>query len=153
MIDLKDLRENPEKYRRGAELKNIPINIAAVLDLDGQRLRAQQDFDRLRAEQNEASKSISKLAGEEKAAAIAAMGQLKGKVEEAKGRQDEFARKLDELLVQIPQPPDEDVPVGKDAGDNVVVRTWGEPRRFEFGVKSHIELGKKLGLLDFEAGV
>ncbi len=57
------------------------------------------------------------------------------------------------LLLQVPQPPDSDVPVGKDAGDNVVAYKWGEPRKFEFKPKSHIELGEKLGLLDFARGV
>ncbi|HTW93663.1 MAG TPA: hypothetical protein VMD30_02640, partial [Tepidisphaeraceae bacterium] len=78
MIDLKDLREHPEKYRRGAELKNVSVNIAAVLDLDAQRIRAQQEFDRLRSEQNEASRGIGKIKDPgERQAAIAAMGDLK----------------------------------------------------------------------------
>jgi seryl-tRNA synthetase len=154
MIDLKDLRENPEKYRRGAELKNVPVNIAAVLDLDGQRLRAQQEYDKLRAEQNESSKSIGKLKDpQEKKNAIAAMGELKARVEQAKRLEDEIDQKLAGLLLQIPQPPDDDVPAGKDAADNVVLYTWGEPRRFEFAPKSHMEIGAKLGLFDFEAGV
>ena len=154
MIDLKDLRENPDKYRRGAELKNVTVNIAAVLDLDAQRSRAQQEYDKLRAEQNDASKSIGQIKDPaEKKAAIAAMGELKGRVEQAKAPQEEIQQKLDALLLQIPQPPDDDVPVGKDAADNKVLYTWGEPRRFEFKAKSHIELGAKLDLFDFEAGV
>jgi seryl-tRNA synthetase len=154
MIDLKDLRDNPEKYRRGAELKNVAVNIAAVLDLDARRSRAQQEYDKLRAEQNESSKSIGKIKdAEERKTAIAAMGDLKARVEAAKKSQDEIQQQLDVLLLQIPQPPDDDVPVGKDAADNKVLYTWGEPRRFEFKPKSHIELGEKLGLLDFEAGV
>jgi seryl-tRNA synthetase len=154
MIDLKDLRENPEKYRRGAELKNVTVNIAAVLDLDAQRARAQQEFDRLKAEQNQASKAIGTIKDPEaRKVAIAAASEMKAQVELAKKQQDEIQPKLDELLLQIPQPPDDDVPVGKDAASNVVLHTWGEPRRFEFVPKSHIELGTKLGLFDFEAGV
>ena len=154
MIDVKDLRENPEKYRRGAELKNVTVNIAAVLDLDGQCLRAQQDFDRLRAEQNELSRQIGKAKSAEeretiKGKAAAMKPQLQ--VLEQKRKTAETAR--DELLLQIPQPPDDDVPPGKDAADNVVLYTHGEPRRFEFKPKNHIELGKALELFDFEAGV
>ena len=59
----------------------------------------------------------------------------------------------DQLLLQIPQPPDDDVPPGKSADDNVVLYTHGEPRRFEFKPKSHMELGKALDLFDFESGV
>jgi len=154
MIDLKDLRENPEKYRRGSELKNVAVNIAAVLDLDGQRTRAQQEFDKLKAEQNVASKTIGQMKdAEQRKAAIAQVGQLKTQVDQARQRMDEIQPKLDELLLQIPQPPDDDVPPGKDAADNVVLYTHGEPRRFEFKPKTHMELGKALDLFDFEAGV
>ncbi len=154
MIDIKDLRENPQKYRRGAELKNVNVDIAALLDLDEQRVRAQQEFERLRAEQNDASKQIGKLKDPaEKQAAIARVGELKSKVKEADERMRASEAAVQPLLLQIPQPPDDDVPPGKDASDNVVVRTWGEPRRFEFKPKNHIELGQSIGLLDFEAGV
>jgi seryl-tRNA synthetase len=154
MIDIKDLRENPEKYRRGAELKNIPVNIADVLDLDGRRLRAQQEFDKLRSEQNEASKSIGKIKDpEQRKAAIAATGELKAKVETAKKLHDEIQTQLDELLLQCPQPPDAEVPLGKDDTQNVEVRKWGEVRQFEFAPKDHVTLGTELGLLDVERGV
>jgi seryl-tRNA synthetase len=154
MIDIKDLRENPEKYRRGAELKNVSVNIPAVLDLDAQCLRAQQEFDRLRAEQNELSRQIGKAKDpheresiKTKAAAMKpALQDLEQKRKAAEGQRDQ-------LLLQIPQPPDEDVPPGKDASDNVVLYTHGEPRRFEFKPKNHIEIGKALDLFDFEAGV
>ena len=60
---------------------------------------------------------------------------------------------LTPLLLQVPQPPDPDVPVGRDASENVVLYRWGTPRKFEFKPKSHIELGEALDLLDFPAGV
>jgi seryl-tRNA synthetase len=154
MIDIKDLRENPEKYRHGAELKNVTVNIAAVLDLDGQCLRAQQDFDRLKAEQNELSRQIGKAKSSEERELIKTKAAgMKPQLQdlEQKRRTAEMAR--DQLLLQIPQPPDDDVPPGKDAADNVVLYTHGEPRHFEFKPKSHIELGKSLDLFDFEAGV
>ncbi len=154
MIDLKDLRENPEKYRRGAQLKNMRVDIDAVMKLDEQRSTAQREFEQLRAEQNEASKSIGRLKDPaEKQAAVARMGELKAKVKEAEERSKSFDAQLMPLLLQIPQPPDADVPEGKDAGDNVVDRKWGTPREFDFKPKSHIELGKALDLFDFEAGV
>lgn len=154
MIDVKDLRENHEKYRRGAELKNVPVNIAAVIDLDTQALRAQQEFERLRSEQNEASKQIGRLKDPaEKQAAIAKVGDLKTKVKEAEEKWRSAEAALMPLLLQIPQPPDSDVPPGKDASENVVAYKWGEPRHFEFKARSHIELGEALGLIDFKAGV
>jgi seryl-tRNA synthetase len=154
MIDIKDLRENPEKYRRGAELKNVPVNIAAVLDLDGQCLRAQQEFDRLRAEQNELSRQIGKAKDPEERESIKAKATaMKPQLQDLEQKRKTAEAARDELLLQIPQPPDDDVPPGKDAADNVVLYTHGEPRHFEFKPKSHIELGKALDILDFEAGV
>jgi seryl-tRNA synthetase len=154
MIDIKDLRENPEKYRRAAELKRMNVDVAAVLDVDARVVASQQEYERLRAEQNTASQQIGKLKDPAaKQEAIAKVGALKGQVKEAEERWKTAQAQLEPLLLQIPQPPDEDVPVGKDASDNVVVRTVGDPRKFEFKPKSHIELGESLGLINFTAGV
>lgn len=154
MIDIKDLRENPDKYRRGAQLKNVDVDVDAILRAYETKLTAQREFEQLRSEQNEASKSISRLKDPaEKQAAIARMGELKGKVKEAEERAKAADAEMQPLLWKVPQPPDEDVPVGKDATDNVVARTWGEPRKFDFKPRSHIELGEALGIMDFKAGV
>ena len=154
MIDLKDLRDNPDKYRRGAKLKNVSVDIDAILALDAQWLKSQQEFERARAEQNQASQAIGKLKDpSEKQAAIAKVAGLKETVKAAEERARAAESQVLPLLWQVPQPPDGDVPVGKDAADNVVSYKWGEPRKFEFQPKSHIELGEKLGLLDFERGV
>jgi seryl-tRNA synthetase len=153
MIDIKDLRENPEKYRKGAELKNIDVEISRIIDLDEQRVRAQQEFESLRAEQNKQSKEIAKIKDPAaKKEAIAKMGELAGNVKQAEERLKNAEAAMQPLLLQIPQPPDGDVPVGKDARDNVTLYRWGEPRRFEFEPKSHIELGESLDLVDFKAG-
>jgi seryl-tRNA synthetase len=153
MIDIKDLRENPEKYRRGAELKNVSVNIAAVLDLDAQCLRLQQEFDRLKAEQNEISRQIGKASESEREALKSKAAAMKPQLQdlEQKWKASEAAR--DHFVLQIPQPPDPEVPPGKGAADNIVLRVVGEPRNFEFKPKNHLELGKSLDLFDFEAGV
>jgi seryl-tRNA synthetase len=154
MIDLKDLRENPDRYRRGAELKGVKVDVDGVLRLDEQWRSSQSEFERLRAEQNERGKEIARLRDpEQKKAAAAALGELKGRMKDAEERAKVAAEQRDGLLWQIPQPPDPDVPAGKDATDNVVAWKWGEPRKFEFKPKSHIELGETLGILDFKAGV
>ena len=154
MIDLKDLRENAEKYRRGARLKNVAVNIEEILDLDQKQRLAQREFENLRSEQNKASQEIGKLKdAAAKQAAIARVGALKAQVKAA----DEQARLLEAsiapLLLKVPQPPDDDVPEGKDAADNVVAWTWGQPRQFEFKPLSHIQICEKHGLADFERGV
>src|SRR4029077_21154474 len=149
MIDLKDLRENPDKYRRAAELKRMTADIAAVLDVDARCLGAQQEFERLRAEQNEASKQIGKLKDPAaKQEAIAKVGALKTQVKEAEDRWKAAEGRLTPLLLQLPQPPDPDVPVGKDDTENVEIRKWGDARHFEFAAKHHVERGTTLGMLD-----
>jgi seryl-tRNA synthetase len=154
MIDAKDLRENPEKYRRGAQLKNVSVDIDAILAKEAQRIAAQQEFEKYRSEQNESSKEIGKVKDPAaKQAAIARMGELKGKVKEAEERMKVAQVEVDQLLLKVPQPPDEDVPVGKDASDNQVLYKHGEPRKFAFKPRSHIQLGDALHLFDFRRGV
>ena len=154
MIDLKDLRERPDIYRRGAELKNVRVDINQVLDLDRARIDAQRIFESARAEQNDASKAIGKIKDPaQRNELIAKMGEVKSRVKDAEEQAKRAEAAITPLLLQIPQPPDEDVPVGKDATGNVVARLVGEPRRFEFKPRSHIELGQILNIIDFEAGV
>jgi seryl-tRNA synthetase len=154
MVDLKDLRENPEKYRRGAERKNVRVDVDAILRADEQRVAAQREFEKLRTEQNEASKLIGKAKdASERDALKAKAGDLKPRVKDAEDRMKAAEASLTPLLLQVPQPPDDDVPVGRDASDNVALYRWGTPRKFEFKPKGHIEIGKALDILDFDAGV
>src|SRR5689334_1493397 len=154
MVDLKDLRENPDKYRRGAELKGVKVDIDGILKLETERVSAQREFEQFRAQQNEASKEIGKLKDPQaKKDAIARMGEVKEKVKAAEERAKAAAAAVEPLLLQVPLPPDEDVPVGKDASDNVLLYKIGEPRKFEFKPKAHDELGKALGIIDVPRGV
>src|SRR3954452_19873308 len=126
MIDVKDLREHPEKYRKAAEAKRMNVDVAAVIDLSERAVVAQQEFERLRAEQNEASKEIGKLKDPAaKQEAIAKVGALKSSVKEAEERWKSAEAQLQPLLLGVPQPPDTDVPLGKDDTENVELRKWG----------------------------
>ncbi len=154
MIDIKDLRENQEKYRRGAELKGVTVNLAGILELDGKCTSLQKDFDRLKAEQNQLSRQIGTAKDNmERAALKEKATAMKPQLQELEQKWKEAEGQRDQLLLQIPQPPDPDVPVGKDASDNVQIATHGTPRKFDFKPKNHIELGKLHDLFDFEAGV
>ena len=154
MVDLKDLRENPDKYRRGAQLKNISVDIDQILRLDEAHRAAQREFETLKSEQNEASKNIGALKDPAaKQAAIAHAGALRPRVKEADERAKAALAAVEPLLLQVPQPPDADVPVGKDAADNVVLYRHGTPRQFDFPPRSHIELAARHKLVDFESGV
>lgn len=153
MIDLKDLRENPEKYRTGSRLKNVAVDIDGILAMDEKARHFQTEFDRVKAEQNLLSQQIGKTkdpAERDSIKAKAAEYKPRLKSLEEGGREAKAA--LEKLVLAVPQPADSDVPEGKDASDNIVVRHWGEPRQFAFKPKTHVELGKSLGLFDAEAG-
>jgi len=167
MVDLKDLRENPDLYRKGAKLKRMDVDIDRLLQLESDRRALDAKRQAITAEKNAIGKQIGQLAGKlksapsaEKAAMQEEMKKLQARPTELKSSEQDLDAQvaalepqIQEILLRIPQPPDDDVPVGNDAADNVVVRNVGEPRKFEFTPKSHIELGKSLDLIDFEAGV
>ena len=162
MIDIKQLRENPDRFKRGAELKNYDVDIDRLLALDARLLDAQRQQQELRTEQNAAGKTIAKLAGEEKKQAIDAMAALKQRAKELDEQIEQLQPDYQQLLDGVPLPPDEDVPQGASAEENVQLSTWNPEwfdlaRSFEdnrgFAPKSHIELGESLGLVDFPRGV
>ena len=176
MIDLRDLRENPDRYRQGAARKKIGVDIDAILSLDKEHRALLTKQQTLTAEKNAIGKEIGQLAGRLKKAADGEKATLEQKMKELQARptamkaeetalHEQIAGiepKLNELLLRVPQPPDDDVPVGESAEDNTEMRRWN-PSWFDAGKsfaenkgfepKSHVELGQKLGLLDFERGV
>jgi len=168
MLDLKFIRENPAAVKKGAELKGMKVDVDRLLELDAQKRAAQQKLQELQTEQNKSSKEMGPLMGQlKKEQDPAKKAELEKKIESLKTRPsalkhemvglEETIKALDpdieKLLLTIPLPPDDDVPVGKSSEDNVEMLKWGEPRKFEFEPKSHIELGKSLGLFDVERGV
>ena len=117
---------------------------------------AQREYETLRFGQNETQKNLTatmKADPQQKDSILAELAKVKISIKEAEQKSRSALAALEPLLLTIPQPPDTDVPIGKDAADNVVLRKWGEPREFDFAPKSHLELAEKLGLVDFPAGV
>jgi seryl-tRNA synthetase len=180
MIDLKQLRENPAKFKDGAAKKGFEIQFERLLRLDEEHRAALTQREALRAEQKRLEKDsgpqIGKLKGAmakapegEKAALEAQLKELlekpaalKGQIAELETIVQRHEPELHALLLTVPLPPDADVPVGTSAEDNVEVRRWNPPgfeagKSFEaqrgFKPKSHIELIEKLGLCDFPRGV
>jgi seryl-tRNA synthetase len=180
MIDLKQLRENPQRFKDGCVKKNIHVDIDRLLSLDEQRRAAMTQAEHTRAEQRKIEKDlgpqIGKLAGALKKAAGAEKETLEKELEGLKSKPaglkaqiSEFEAQvaviepqMNELLLQVPLPPDADVPVGKGSDDNVEAKRWN-PAGFDpskpwkaqkgFEAKSHLELVRDLKLADFERGV
>lgn len=180
MIDLKALRENPQRFRDGCAKKRITADIDRLLSLDEQRRTLLSRMESLRAEQNRLAKEsgpqIGKLKGalkkatpDEAAAMQREMDELTAKPAALKSQIAELDTQIAAIdpdvaaiLLQIPLPPDDDVPVGAGSDDNVEVSRWNPPwfdtsKSFEankgFAPKTHIELVRDLRLADFERGV
>ncbi|MBM4108934.1 MAG: serine--tRNA ligase [Phycisphaerae bacterium] len=180
MIDLKQLRENPERFKTGVQRKGMGVDVDRLVALDARRRQFQTQAEALRAEQKKIEKEIGpqigqlsgqirKAAGDEKARLERSLDELRGKpaalkarIGELESRMQEIDPELRSLLLQVPIPPDDDVPVGSTSDDNVEVRRWNPPgfdaaRPFKeqrgFAPRTHVELVRDLGLADFERGV
>ncbi|HUT64979.1 MAG TPA: serine--tRNA ligase [Spirochaetota bacterium] len=153
MVDLRQLRDDPERYRVGAQKKRINVDIYAVLRIDEERRRLQASVDRKRQDLGLKSARMKKVEDEERKRLQEELKSFSKaiKVDEIRLRQKDS--ELEEGLLRIPNPPLEDVPVGKDESENVELRRWGEPPAFSFQPKDHVELGLMHDLIDIERGV
>lgn len=152
MLDLKFIRQNPEAVKAGARKKRIACDIDQLLELD-QRVRAKTVLvDQQRSEQKAASKKIGQAPPEERAKLAEEQKRQKGALKE---HEDELARlssELEALLLRVPNVPAAEVPEGKDDSENVEVKRFGEPRRFDFTPLDHASLGEAQDWLDVERG-
>lgn len=145
MLDIKYIRENPEKVQEAAKSKRITIDIANVLQLDKQYREAQTSVQKLQEKMNAFSKGIKGRPTDEQ---IADGKKLKEEIKTAEIDADAFKKNLDVLLSQIPNLPKDDVKVGKDESENEVIKTVGKPTQFSFKIKDHLELGEALDIID-----
>ncbi len=158
MLDIKIIRENPEFIRQQMQAlqdPNAPVD--AVLALDEERRRLLAQVEELKALRNSESKRIGQLMREsqrEQADALKAeMARVGDQIKEFDDRLKVIDDELFDAMSRIPNLPLPGVPVGKDDSENLVVRTWGQPRPFDFQPRPHWDLGETLGILDFERGV
>ena len=180
MIDLKQLREDPDRFVRGARAKGSDVDIDRLLELDEERRRLTAAQEACRSEQKRLSKEmgpelgrrkgqLKKAEGEERARLEAEIAELEARPTALKGEIHAFDERIAAiepewraLQLAIPQPPADDVPLGGSADDNVELRRW-HPEGFDPGVgfaeqrgfapRTHVELIDALGLVDFERGV
>lgn len=152
MLDIRLLRENPEIIRQALAKRGEDFPLEKVLELDIEHRRLLHEVETLRAQRNEASKKLGKMA-EKPAELIASLRQLGEKIDSLEEQVAEIEAQLEDYLLRIPNIPADDVPVGKGAEDNIVVRSWGSPPDFPFSPLPHWELGEKLDILDFQRGV
>jgi seryl-tRNA synthetase len=154
MLDLKFISENPQLVRKAIANKQEKADIDEILELDSRRKEIIQDVEKKKAERNKTSAQIAKMkkSGQDADAVIAEMKRLG---EEISGMDDQLRdveADLHDLLLTIPNIPDDSVPVGETEDDNVEIKSWGEKPKFDFAPAPHWELGEKLGLFDLPAG-
>jgi seryl-tRNA synthetase len=152
MFDIKLIRENAEGVRERLKNRRSPVDFDALLAADARRRAAVTEVDALKARRNAASKEIGvmKKSGADTSALQAEMKGIGEKIAALDGEIRELDEQLKGWMLKIPNVPHESVPRGTDASGNVEDRRWGEPRKFDFKPKNHIELGTALGLFDFE---
>jgi seryl-tRNA synthetase len=154
MLDIHRLREDPEGLEAALKKRSPDITLKPILDLDKRRREILVRVDGLKADQNKVSKEISALRakGEDASAVISEVSKLKQAVAEGDQELREVETELNDRVADLPNVPHESVPVGLEKSANVVVRTWGKKPVFDFEFKNHVELGRSLGILDFERG-
>jgi len=154
MLDLKWLLDNTDAVKTALKHRNSDLSLDGILELNNRRKTLQQEFDNLRAVQNQKSKEIATLQKDKKdaKAVIDEMQSVAKRVKEIGPEQTEVEEKLRQILLTLPNIPQASVPVGADEHANVVVREWGGKPEFTFTPREHWDLGEKLGLLDFERG-
>lgn len=173
MLDPKYIRENVELIKRAAAAKRVACDVDGLVEVDARRRAIQTELDELRGKARELGQLVGQLkspksawyqralesgkaeadiqaeAQKVQAESAALKPKIKALEDEAAAVQDEF----DRLMLTVPQPPDPEVPAGKDDSENVELRRVGTPRSFDFEPKDHVQLGAALGIIDVDGGV
>ncbi|UCH33251.1 MAG: serine--tRNA ligase [Armatimonadota bacterium] len=153
MLDLKFIRDNPDEVREALKKLHEDAPIDDLLAADEKRRALLTEVEKLRQQVNERSQQVARAEAGERARLIAYSRDLGDRISELEDDLREVEAQLDEQLLLVPNMPHPNVPVGDSEADNVIVRTWGEPRALDFAPKPHWELGEELGIIDFERGV
>ncbi len=150
MLDIKLIRQNPEKIKKACQDKGAKVDIEALLKIDEQRRRIIEKTDNLKSEHNKLSKKVPCLVGQEREEIISRAKELAAEIQkgekELAGAEKEFNR----LILSIPNPALSNVKAGKDETENTVIKKWGEIPKFNFKPKDHLQIGQELDLIDVE---
>lgn len=152
MLDIKLLRNNFEEVEKALSTRNEDFDLSKFKDLDERRRTLLAEMEVKKSEQKKVSKQIPamKKAGEDVTAVLAEMKELADEVKELNGQVNEVEAELNAWMLTIPNIPHPSVPQGETDEDNVEIRKFGEPTKFDFEPKAHWDLGKDLGILDPE---
>ncbi len=154
MLDIKILRQEPDKIREALKNRNNPLDITPAIEFDAKRRELLSEVEQKKAKQNEISKKIPQMkkAGEDTAPIFAEMKELSNEIKVDDDKVREIDEQLRNYMLSIPNIPNDSVPVGKDDTENEEIRKFGTPREFDFEPKAHWDIGTDLDILDFERG-
>jgi seryl-tRNA synthetase len=152
MLDPRLFRSDLEATAQQLARRGYPLDSAAISALEAERKTLQIQTQELQNERNQRSKAIgkAKASGEEIQPLLDAVSDLGDRLKEAESRLGALQDELNAILMGVPNIPDASVPDGKDENDNQEVRRWGEPRQFDFEPQDHVDVGQRLGGLDFD---
>jgi seryl-tRNA synthetase len=150
MLEIEFIRSHADEVKRAVVRKRFDVDIDRLLAIDGERRAAIAEVDGLRQKRNELSARIPKLPAAERPPAVEEAKRLRDRIATLEhsltATQDEF----EQLMLRVPNVPAPEVPDGASDDDNIEVRRFGEPTKFDFAPKDHVELATSLGLVDFE---
>jgi seryl-tRNA synthetase len=154
MLEAKYIRDHLDEVREKLSLRGQAINLDQFVLIDGERRKAIQEWEGLRALQKKVSDEVSKRKrdGQDASDLIEEMKKVAQDLKGLDGIVEEREKALQDFLLLVPNLPHASVPVGKDSSDNVEVRRWGDIPKFDFEPKAHWDLGEELGILDFKNG-
>ncbi len=154
MLDINLIRENPDLVRKALRDRQMdPAPVDSILTLDAKRRALLVEVEALKAERNAVSKEIGKMKdAAERQSKIEAMRAVGDKIAELDRQVAQVDADLTALTSGLPNIPDPRTPYGKEDSENIIIKTVGEPRQFDFTPKAHWDLGPALGIIDFERG-
>ena len=152
MLDPKLIRSDISAVAAQLKRRGYDLDVSAIEKLEVKRKEYQIHTEQLQSERNTKSKSIgkAKAAGEDIQPLLDEVAGLGESLDTAKAELSEIQEQMDAVFMGIPNLPHESVPAGKDESDNVEIRRWGEPGKFDFEIKDHVDVGAGLGTLDFD---
>ncbi len=155
MLDIKLIRENPEKINELLKRRNPELSIDTIIAIDADRRKVQAQADELRAKRKSESQKIGmmKKNGENTDAIQEEVRALGDEVKALEEKQVELDNIQRDMLLRTPNTPDESTPIGASEDDNIPVKYWGEPTKFNFEAKAHWDICEEKNLVDFERGV
>ena len=154
MLDIKILRTEPDRIREALKKRNNDLDITPAIELDVKRRALLTDAEQKKAKQNEITKQIPamKKEGKNTDEIFAEMRKLSDEIKEDDAEISKIDEELRNFMLRIPNIPNPEVPVGADDSENVEIRRFSEPRKFDFEPKAHWDLGVDLDILDFDRG-